>query len=107
VESRTFRCAFCLAVFVLGACALVAAAAPDAGSADAAPEPLSPVILEALTEKGQIDLIVFLWEQAWLEGASEMADRADRGRYVYQALREVARCPLSSVLCRQRHSGDG
>jgi subtilisin family serine protease len=89
VEGRTIRCALSLALFVLLACALVAAAAPDAGNLDSGP-PLGPGILEALSQKGQVDLIVFLREQAQLEPAYGIASRPERGQFVYQALQEVA-----------------
>jgi hypothetical protein len=90
MESRTVRCALSLALFVLLACALVAAAAPDAVNLDSGLGLLGPGISEALVQKGQVDVIVFLREQAQLEPAYGIASRVERRQFVYQALRDVA-----------------
>jgi subtilisin family serine protease len=73
--------------------ALLIGGAPGDPSVAAARETLrnvDPWVLERMVERGRSDFFLVLVEQADLSGARKLRTKAEKGRYVFQRLREVA-----------------
>jgi uncharacterized repeat protein (TIGR01451 family) len=96
-------------LFLLAALLLLALPALGLAQADEAPSPsapLDPALLDALAEPGATaDFFVFMAAQADLSPAQRIADWGVRGRYVYDALRQMAESSQAPVLAYARDHG--
>ena len=75
--------------------------APPLGDESAARAKIAPQVLSEIAEKGQATFLVVLRDQANLRGASRLRTKAERGRFVVNALRQVAvrsQAPLIAFL---------
>lgn len=62
---------------------------------------VDPALLAATREGGQAEFLVVLDKQADLSAASRLGDKAERGRYVYETMTELAaqtQAPLRAIL---------
>ena len=87
-----------------GAAAIVAAAALWLPAGGARPAEIDPQVYAALAAApdGQATFILLMADRADLSGADRIADWAERGRYVYEALRKTAARSQAPLAARQR-----
>lgn len=81
--------------------AALAADVPGGAKVDSA-------VVAALAQRGEASYLVYLREKADLSSAHAMTDRSARGRFVYQALKEVAdrtQAPLLAYLAAEARAG--
>jgi subtilisin family serine protease len=72
------------------------------------PATIESALLATLAQEGEASYLVYLREQAALAGAEAILDRATRGRFVYEALKEVAtrtQAPLLAYLAAEILAG--
>lgn len=71
-------------------------------------EKVESALLQAFAQQPEASYIVYLVEKASLHGAEAITDRDDRGRFVYEALKEVAtrtQAPLLALLAAETEAG--
>jgi serine protease AprX len=87
--------------FSLAGLIMLAWIATTHAAVPAAPANIAPQVWEAVTDGGEAEFLIILDEQADLSGAAALPNRAARSRYVYDALRGMARrtqAPLHAEL---------
>lgn len=71
-------------------------------------EKVEPALLTEMARRGKASYLLYLQEQASLEGAEAIKDRNARGQFVYQRLKEVAdraQTPLLAYLQTEAQAG--
>jgi len=79
-----------------------AAAQPLPGEQENPPAEIERGLLDKLATDGTADFVVVMAEQADLSAAYDITDWSERGWYVYDALREVAKRTPSRTASRTR-----
>jgi subtilisin family serine protease len=80
-----------LVMLFLAAASMPAVGGPSAGSIPAAAlDKIEPLVLEELTASGQTDFFIWMVEKADLSPAYHLRTKQEKGRFVYETLRETA-----------------
>ncbi len=72
---------------------------------DDPPAEIEPQVLEELAATGKTDVVVIMEEKADLSAAFKIEDWSERGRYTYNALREVANRTQAPVIQYAKEEG--
>ncbi len=87
MHKRTIVSMFIIAALLLSSISVVALAQPDEPDTL---DKIEPQLLQELSLDGQTEFFVWMTEKADLSSAYRLATRQERGRFVYETLRETA-----------------